>query len=166
MLQCCDGNCPPCEKPCARTLRCGNHKCTSVCHCGPCYPCPLTAEVKCRCGLTVLSVPCGRKKQTRPPHCNKPCRYIMFNYYYEWTYRIYLRLNGWALISIVIVTGLVPLNYMYYIKWVWNLLCFFTFIFLSFSGSFHQFDSQPEGWFWQSPILYSVTCVVEKLWLK
>lgn len=74
MLQCCDGNCPPCEKPCARTLRCGNHKCTSVCHCGPCYPCPLTAEVKCRCGLTVLSVPCGRKKQTRPPHCNRPCR--------------------------------------------------------------------------------------------
>ncbi|KAJ9591017.1 hypothetical protein L9F63_027773, partial [Diploptera punctata] len=44
--KCCDGNCPPCEKPCGRTLRCGNHKCASVCHRGPCYPCPLTAEVK------------------------------------------------------------------------------------------------------------------------
>ncbi|KAJ4431885.1 hypothetical protein ANN_20491 [Periplaneta americana] len=72
--KCCDGNCPPCEKPCGRTLRCGNHKCSSVCHLGPCYPCPLTAEVKCHCGLTVLTVPCGRKKQTRPPRCNKPCR--------------------------------------------------------------------------------------------
>ncbi|KAJ9577747.1 hypothetical protein L9F63_005667 [Diploptera punctata] len=72
--KCCDGNCPPCEKPCGRTLRCGNHKCASVCHRGPCYPCPLTAEVKCHCGLTVLTVPCGRKKQTRPPRCTKPCR--------------------------------------------------------------------------------------------
>ncbi|XP_067003149.2 NF-X1-type zinc finger protein NFXL1 [Anabrus simplex] len=72
--KCCDGNCPPCEKPCGRTLTCGNHKCASVCHRGPCYPCPSTAEVKCRCGHTVLVVPCGRKKKTRPPRCMKLCR--------------------------------------------------------------------------------------------
>ncbi|KAG8271628.1 NF-X1-type zinc finger protein nfxl1 [Homalodisca vitripennis] len=71
---CCDGNCGACEKPCGRTLGCGHHKCASVCHRGPCYPCPLTVQVKCRCGATAITVPCGRNKKTRPPRCFKPCR--------------------------------------------------------------------------------------------
>lgn len=73
-LQCCDGSCPPCEKPCGKTLKCGNHKCQSVCHRGPCYPCPRVVEVSCRCGLTTIVVPCGRGVRSRPPRCNKPCR--------------------------------------------------------------------------------------------
>ncbi|GLV33994.1 uncharacterized protein CBL_11123 [Carabus blaptoides fortunei] len=71
--KCCDGNCPPCEKPCARTLPCGLHKCASICHRGPCYPCAQTTQVKCRCGGTTVTVPCGRRKRTRPPPCNRLC---------------------------------------------------------------------------------------------
>uniref|UniRef100_A0A1A7ZVU2 Nuclear transcription factor, X-box binding-like 1 n=2 Tax=Nothobranchius TaxID=28779 RepID=A0A1A7ZVU2_NOTFU len=59
---------------CARTLGCRNHKCPSVCHQGSCYPCPETVEVTCTCGFTVLTVPCGREKSTKPPRCKEPCR--------------------------------------------------------------------------------------------
>nr|CAD7403377.1 unnamed protein product [Timema cristinae] len=71
---CCDGTCPPCEKICSRTLPCGNHKCVSVCHRGLCYPCPLNEQVKCRCGNTAITVPCGRKRKTKPPRCNRQCK--------------------------------------------------------------------------------------------
>lgn len=74
--KCCDGACGPCEKPCGRTLTCGNHKCTSICHRGQCYPCPLTVPVKCRCGSTFITVPCGCKKKTRPPRCSKSCQIL------------------------------------------------------------------------------------------
>lgn len=73
VFQCCDGNCPPCEKPCARTLNCGSHKCPSICHRGPCYPCNLTEIVACRCGTTKITVPCGRKQKTKPPKCLQLC---------------------------------------------------------------------------------------------
>nr|CAD7597142.1 unnamed protein product [Timema genevievae] len=72
--KCCDGTCPPCEKICGRTLPCGNHKCVSVCHRGLCYPCPLNEQVKCRCGNTAITVPCGRKRKTKPPRCNRQCK--------------------------------------------------------------------------------------------
>uniref|UniRef100_A0A1A8J6L8 Nuclear transcription factor, X-box binding-like 1 n=1 Tax=Nothobranchius kuhntae TaxID=321403 RepID=A0A1A8J6L8_NOTKU len=72
--KCCPGTCPPCDQVCARTLGCRNHKCPSVCHQGSCYPCPETVEVTCTCGFTVLTVPCGREKSTKPPRCKEPCR--------------------------------------------------------------------------------------------
>lgn len=72
--KCCDGNCPTCDQHCGRSLGCRNHKCNSRCHAGPCYPCPLMAEVKCFCGETIVRVPCGRQKMTRPPRCTKNCR--------------------------------------------------------------------------------------------
>ena len=75
LLQCCDGSCPRCELQCNKTLGCRNHKCASPCHTGPCYPCPLTVEIKCTCGATSITVPCGREKTTNPPKCRKPCRY-------------------------------------------------------------------------------------------
>uniref|UniRef100_A0A1A8L692 Nuclear transcription factor, X-box binding-like 1 n=1 Tax=Nothobranchius pienaari TaxID=704102 RepID=A0A1A8L692_9TELE len=59
---------------CGRTLGCRNHKCPSICHQGSCYPCPETVEVTCTCGFTVLTVPCGREKSTKPPRCKEPCR--------------------------------------------------------------------------------------------
>ena len=34
VLQCCPGNCPPCDQSCGRTLGCRNHKCPSGCHQG------------------------------------------------------------------------------------------------------------------------------------
>ncbi|XP_008298555.1 NF-X1-type zinc finger protein NFXL1 [Stegastes partitus] len=72
--KCCPGNCPPCDQSCGRTLGCRNHKCPSVCHQGSCYPCPETVEVRCSCGSTVLVVPCGRERSTKPPRCKEPCR--------------------------------------------------------------------------------------------
>ncbi|XP_055702161.1 NF-X1-type zinc finger protein NFXL1 [Phlebotomus papatasi] len=72
--KCCDGNCPPCDKICGKTLPCGRHKCKSNCHTGHCYPCNLKAKVKCRCSKTVIEVPCGRERKTRPPKCHLPCR--------------------------------------------------------------------------------------------
>ncbi|XP_054846530.1 NF-X1-type zinc finger protein NFXL1 [Eublepharis macularius] len=72
--KCCPGNCPPCDQACGRTLGCRNHKCPSVCHRGSCYPCPETVDVKCNCGKTVLRVPCGRERTTKPPRCKEFCR--------------------------------------------------------------------------------------------
>uniref|UniRef100_A0A8C9TAX4 Nuclear transcription factor, X-box binding like 1 n=1 Tax=Scleropages formosus TaxID=113540 RepID=A0A8C9TAX4_SCLFO len=72
--KCCPGNCPPCDQSCGRTLGCRNHKCPSVCHQGSCYPCPETVQVRCHCGSTALTVPCGREKSTRPPRCKELCR--------------------------------------------------------------------------------------------
>uniref|UniRef100_A0A8C4X3S7 Nuclear transcription factor, X-box binding like 1 n=1 Tax=Erpetoichthys calabaricus TaxID=27687 RepID=A0A8C4X3S7_ERPCA len=72
--KCCSGNCPPCDQHCNRTLGCRNHKCPSLCHRGSCYPCPEMINVKCNCDGTVLSVPCGREKTTKPPKCKEHCR--------------------------------------------------------------------------------------------
>ncbi|XP_006019090.1 NF-X1-type zinc finger protein NFXL1 [Alligator sinensis] len=71
--KCCPGNCPPCDQACGRTLGCRNHKCPSVCHRGSCYPCPETVDVKCNCSKTVLKVPCGRERTTKPPRCRELC---------------------------------------------------------------------------------------------
>ncbi|CAM4552635.1 NF-X1-type zinc finger protein NFXL1 isoform X1 [Caretta caretta] len=71
--KCCSGNCPPCDQLCGRTLGCRNHKCPSVCHRGSCYPCPETVAVLCNCGKTVLKVPCGRERSTKPPKCKELC---------------------------------------------------------------------------------------------
>lgn len=74
VVQCCDKDCPPCDKVCGKTLSCNKHKCTALCHLGQCYPCPQRSTVKCRCGHTSVEVACGREKQTRPPKCSQPCR--------------------------------------------------------------------------------------------
>uniref|UniRef100_A0A8B9HIP7 Nuclear transcription factor, X-box binding-like 1 n=1 Tax=Astyanax mexicanus TaxID=7994 RepID=A0A8B9HIP7_ASTMX len=71
--KCCPGNCPPCDLNCGRSLGCRNHKCPSVCHQGSCYPCPEVVQVKCACGKTSLTVPCGREKSTKPPRCRELC---------------------------------------------------------------------------------------------
>ncbi|CAF5148153.1 unnamed protein product, partial [Rotaria magnacalcarata] len=71
--KCCDGNCPPCQTVCGKTLNCRNHKCLSECHRGQCYPCTHKADVTCACGQTSVTVPCGCEKQTRKPRCNKLC---------------------------------------------------------------------------------------------
>lgn len=72
--KCCENNCPPCDKVCDKTLPCNKHKCKSMCHTGPCYPCNLKANLKCRCGGTVIEINCGLAKKTKPPKCYLPCR--------------------------------------------------------------------------------------------
>lgn len=72
--KCCDGECPPCDKVCDKSLACTKHKCKSMCHTGACYPCNLKASLKCRCSGTVIQVPCGRARKTKPPKCHLPCK--------------------------------------------------------------------------------------------
>ncbi|KXJ15805.1 NF-X1-type zinc finger protein NFXL1 [Exaiptasia diaphana] len=84
--KCCDNKCPPCEQICGRSLNCKNHKCNSPCHEGLCYPCPLTVNVSCFCGKTVVTLPCGRERTTKPPKCHElcscpPCRQTCGNAY-------------------------------------------------------------------------------------
>ncbi|ODM89545.1 NF-X1-type zinc finger protein NFXL1 [Orchesella cincta] len=66
--------CSPCTSSCGKALSCKNHKCESACnHVGRCYPCPVTVQVKCRCGSTVRQVPCGFERKCKPPDCSKLC---------------------------------------------------------------------------------------------
>lgn len=74
-FQCCGDQCPPCEKICGKQLSCNKHKCQSVCHNGPCYPCKMESQVNCRCGKTRRSVPCGREKNARIA-CQELCRWV------------------------------------------------------------------------------------------
>lgn len=58
---------------CDNTLNCRKHKCPAPCHSGPCYPCPKTIVIQCRCGNSKITVPCGTVKRIKPPRCNKKC---------------------------------------------------------------------------------------------
>jgi hypothetical protein len=51
-----------------------NNDLYSVSLTGQCYPCPLTVDVKCFCGHTVLNLPCGLEKTTKPPKCHELCK--------------------------------------------------------------------------------------------
>ncbi|XP_022660547.1 NF-X1-type zinc finger protein NFXL1-like [Varroa destructor] len=76
--------CPPCTVLCNRKLQCGNHKCQSVCHRGPCYPCREQKHKTCPCGKTTGTFPCGtnmkdarvvcRELCEHPPDCHHPKR--------------------------------------------------------------------------------------------
>ncbi|GJC92072.1 NF-X1 type zinc finger [Colletotrichum higginsianum] len=63
-----------CLRVCGRTLKCGTHQCSQICHAGPCPSCleAVFEEISCACGRTVLQPPqpCG----TRPPECRFDCR--------------------------------------------------------------------------------------------
>ncbi|KAJ8683711.1 hypothetical protein QAD02_019503 [Eretmocerus hayati] len=76
--KCCDctlrNNFYVCEKVCDNMLNCRKHKCSAPCHSGPCYPCPRTIVVQCRCGNSKITLPCGVTKKIKPPHCNKKCK--------------------------------------------------------------------------------------------
>ena len=49
---------------------------------GRCYPCVLTIDIKCNCGATKLTVPCGREKAVRPPKCRELCKWVQLHYTY------------------------------------------------------------------------------------
>jgi NF-X1-type zinc finger protein NFXL1 len=76
--KCCDcllqNNFNVCEKVCDNTLNCRKHKCSAPCHRGPCYPCPRTIDIQCRCGNNKITIPCGTIKKIKPPNCNKKCK--------------------------------------------------------------------------------------------
>ncbi|CAF90330.1 unnamed protein product [Tetraodon nigroviridis] len=86
VLQCCPGNCPPCDQSCGRTLgvattsvppavtQCDTceegcskprppgcpHPCLGPCHPGNCPPCSQTLRQRCHCRITVLFLECTK----------------------------------------------------------------------------------------------------------
>ncbi|XP_003737290.1 NF-X1-type zinc finger protein NFXL1 [Galendromus occidentalis] len=73
--KCCppDEDCPPCTIACNKKLHCGIHKCQSLCHSGPCFPCRDQKEKACPCGKTSLLFPCGTNLQTAKVVCRELC---------------------------------------------------------------------------------------------
>ncbi|GFR59088.1 transcriptional repressor NF-X1 [Elysia marginata] len=70
-----------CEKPCGRTLNCGNHLCEELCHPGECAPCSLSPSNLqfCACGKTEIKLLKSPERQscldpipTCTQICNKP----------------------------------------------------------------------------------------------
>ncbi|KAL1957849.1 hypothetical protein VTO42DRAFT_5414 [Malbranchea cinnamomea] len=62
---------PNCTKPCEKILPCG-HPCPTVCHTGPCPPCFLRVELKCRCGRSTFHSMC-QQGMDEPPMCFRVC---------------------------------------------------------------------------------------------
>ena len=74
-IKCCEGNCAPCEQLCNKLLLCKNHKCNMLCHLGPCYPCPIQADIFCPCGSRRLKIPCAKTKLNFKITCRELCKY-------------------------------------------------------------------------------------------
>lgn len=65
---------PTCSQRCGKAhSECG-HACTKICHTGPCPPCKLPIDVKCRCGETTTQVPCNEITDGYEVLCQRPCR--------------------------------------------------------------------------------------------
>ncbi len=65
---------PTCGKVCNLTQENCGHKCESACHVGPCPPCPLTTDVRCRCGFMDRELACAQLKSRRDDaRCEKRC---------------------------------------------------------------------------------------------
>ncbi|EER27094.1 NF-X1 type zinc finger family protein [Coccidioides posadasii C735 delta SOWgp] len=68
----CEDPIPTCEKPCGKVLPC-KHTCPKVCHSGPCPPCFLSVDIKCRCGRTSSKSLC-HQGFGEPPQCMRVCK--------------------------------------------------------------------------------------------
>lgn len=64
---------PTCSEKCGKSLPCGMHHCTEVCHAGDCPPCLLKVSQKCRCGSTSRTVECYKTTMEEKFTCDKPC---------------------------------------------------------------------------------------------
>lgn len=54
------GQAPSCQSVCGRTLLCGRHKCTALCHDGPCPVCEEEIQETCYCSRTKRTHPCAQ----------------------------------------------------------------------------------------------------------
>ncbi|XP_002969132.2 NF-X1-type zinc finger protein NFXL1 [Selaginella moellendorffii] len=67
---------PTCGQECGKYVSCGRHECINLCHLGPCPPCEVLVEQKCRCGASSRVVPCNVATSTSDEHsfiCDKKC---------------------------------------------------------------------------------------------
>lgn len=63
---------PACGEPCQLQLSACIHKCEEPCHSGPCPPCQVLVDAKCRCGTTTVRMEC-HKASTNQPQCDRVC---------------------------------------------------------------------------------------------
>lgn len=65
-----------CTLECEKLLKCGNHKCTNVCHAGECKPCELLPEFITSCPCSKQQVLPGERKSCLDdiPLCGKICK--------------------------------------------------------------------------------------------
>jgi len=73
----CEEPLPLCGEVCNKKRPHCSHRCKSVCHEGPCPPCEVMVDVKCRCGQTTQKVPCWRLTDDPTftvPTCERVCR--------------------------------------------------------------------------------------------
>ena len=68
---------PVCGKICGKPMSCGPsenpHSCTVPCHAGPCPPCPLSSELRCRCGRNEKKIPCRTLSELEEVLCERRC---------------------------------------------------------------------------------------------
>ncbi|ESO08824.1 hypothetical protein HELRODRAFT_97768 [Helobdella robusta] len=60
-----------CQQVCEKSLSCGHHDCSLVCHSGPCPPCPKSGSRSCPCGKTKFDLPCTDDAPTCLETCGK-----------------------------------------------------------------------------------------------
>lgn len=65
-----------CTFACDKTLNCGQHKCTRLCHEGPCDSCSVQVDLKCYCGRNSKPTTCTSQDESHPGFscgvtCNK-----------------------------------------------------------------------------------------------
>jgi transcriptional repressor NF-X1 len=71
----CEDPIPNCSERCGETLPCG-HLCPMVCHTGPCRPCLMTVQIKCRCGRSSFNTVCHQGNE-QSPQCFRTCKATM-----------------------------------------------------------------------------------------
>jgi len=68
---------PCCDKICGKMLQCGSHGnehyCNRKCHAGPCNSCDGITTVTCRCGSTVMAIPCTEYTTDQEILCERRC---------------------------------------------------------------------------------------------
>ncbi|KKA28640.1 hypothetical protein TD95_001874 [Thielaviopsis punctulata] len=69
--QLCTDEIPSCGNICNKELLCG-HRCTLVCHSGPCSNCDLTITRNCSCGRNEFLLPCA--EAIGPISCERVCK--------------------------------------------------------------------------------------------
>eukprot|EP00829_Urostomides_striatus_P013328 TRINITY_DN366_c0_g1_i6.p1 TRINITY_DN366_c0_g1~~TRINITY_DN366_c0_g1_i6.p1 ORF type:complete len:803 (-),score=198.29 TRINITY_DN366_c0_g1_i6:701-3109(-) len=71
-----------CEQLCEKTLKCGAHKCSKLCHSGECENCPLSPDLMstCACGKMSQELLTGAKREKCTDEiaiCGMPCEKIL-----------------------------------------------------------------------------------------
>ncbi|TQD83366.1 hypothetical protein C1H46_031076 [Malus baccata] len=63
-----------CNNACKKVLACGIHRCSEICHQGPCSPCPVRGVYRCQCRKKEEEKECCERLDFR---CEEPCEKVL-----------------------------------------------------------------------------------------